>query len=225
MIKAFMWLGFTIVMYGMSKRVYKLYPKIWLSPLLVTPAVVIAAVEFSGASITTYNKGTSVLGQMIEPATIALAVTLYRHGEVMKKHAWPIIASALCGGAAAIVTSAGLARLFGLSPEVMDSLAPRSATTPVALVISRSIGGVPTITAAATLVTGLLGLIAGPLIVKWLRIRGPIGRGVLYGTGAHSAGISKAMEDGAVTGSVAGIAMLVTALVTLCLAPWLVALF
>ncbi|MGG1516326.1 LrgB family protein [Paenibacillus oryzisoli] len=219
------WFVVTVAMYVLSKKLYRSYPKIWLSPLLVTPIVVIAAVEISGVSMTTYNRGTGVLGQMVEPATIALAVMLYKHGDVMKKHAWPIVASALCGATAAIVTSAGLARLFGLSPEVMDSLAPRSATTPVALAISGSIGGVPTITAAATMVTGLLGLIAGPLIVKWFRIRGPIGRGVLYGTGAHSAGISKAMEDGAVTGSVAGIAMLVTALVTLILAPWVVALF
>ncbi|MFD0694673.1 LrgB family protein [Paenibacillus sp. GCM10027628] len=219
------WLGLTIAIYWVAKRLYRAFPIVVLTPLLITPVLVIAIIEISGVSFDTYNKGAGWLSQMVEPATIALAVTLYKHVDIMKKHAYTIMTSVACGAVAAIVTSAGLAHLFGLNSAIMDSLAPRSATTPIAISISQMIGGMPTLTAVATLITGLLGLIAGPLVVKWFRIRGPVARGVMYGTSAHSAGISKALEDGAVTGSVAGIAMLITAFVTLCVTPWLIALF
>ncbi|WP_272945297.1 LrgB family protein [Paenibacillus gorillae] len=136
-----------------------------------------------------------------------------------------IAVSVSSGAIAAIITSAGLARLLGLNAQMMETLAPRSATTPIALAVSDMLGGLPTITAVATLITGLLGMIVGPLIVRWCRIRSPIARGVLFGTSAHSAGVSKAFEYGPITGSVAGIAMLLTAFVTLCAAPWIVSLF
>jgi predicted murein hydrolase (TIGR00659 family) len=215
----------TILIYWAAKRLYRSFPKVYLTPLLVTPLILIAIITCSGVSFDAYNKGAGWLSQMVEPATIALAVTLYKHFDVMKKNALVILTSVGCGAIASIITSAGLAHLFGLNTEIMDSLAPRSATTPIAISISSIIGGVQTITAVATLITGVLGLMIGPYIVKWCGIRGPIARGVLLGTSAHSAGISKALEYDAVTGSVAGIAMLVTAFVTLFITPWLIALF
>lgn len=225
MMSALFWLFCTIAVYAAAKRLYRAFPQIYLTPLLVTPIIIIVAIELSGVSFDTYNQGAKWLSDMIEPATIALAVTLYKHFDVMKKNASAILISVGCGAIAAIITSAGLAHLFGLTNAIMDSLAPRSATTPIAISISKIIGGVPTITAVATLVTGLLGMIIGPLIVKWFRIHSPIARGVLFGTSAHSAGISKALEYDGVSGSVAGIAMMVTAFVTLCVAPWLMMLF
>ncbi|MEW9701660.1 LrgB family protein [Paenibacillus sp. SI8] len=222
---AIIWFCGTIACYWASKRLYRAYPKIYLTPLLVAPIVIIAVISISGVKFDAYNEGAGWLSQMVEPATIALAVMLYKHFDVMKKHAFVIMASVGCGAVASIVTSAGLAHLFGLSTEIVDSLAPRSATTPIAISISHGIGGLPTITAVATLITGVLGLVLGPYIVKWFRIRGPVARGVLLGTSAHSAGISKAFEYDALTGSVAGIAMLVTAFVTLCITPLLIGWF
>ncbi|MCQ6560265.1 LrgB family protein [Paenibacillus mendelii] len=219
---ALFWLGGTIAIYLAAKKIYRAHPKVYLTPLIVAPVVVIAVILISGVSFDTYDEGAGWLTKMVEPATIALAITLYKHIDILKKNAYAILASVSCGAIAAIVTSVGLARLLGLNEEIMDSLAPRSATTPIAMTISQFNGGVPTITAIATLVTGLLGLIMGPLIVKWFKIRSSIARGVLFGTSAHSAGISKALEYDTVTGSVAGIAMMFTAFVTLCAAPWLI---
>ncbi|UKS29284.1 LrgB family protein [Paenibacillus sp. HWE-109] len=219
------WLGSTILIYGGAKKLHQYFPKAYLTPLLITPMILIALISGTGVSFDTYNEGAGWLSKMIEPATIALAVMLYKYYNVMKKHAIVILTSVTCGAIASIVTSAGLAHLFGLSAEITDSLAPRSATTPIAIAISNLIGGVPTITAVATLITGILGLILGPVIVKWCGIQNPVARGVLLGTSAHSAGISKALEYDAVTGSVAGIAMLTTAFVTLAVAPFLIVLF
>lgn len=219
------WLVFTIAVYAAAKRIYRAYPKVYFTPLLTTPIVVITIIVLSGVTFDTYDKGAVLLSDLIEPATIALAVMLYKHLDMLKKNAKAIIASACCGAVTAFISTAGLVHLFGLKNDVMASLAPRSATTPIAVSVSGIIGGVPTITAVSTLITGLLGIIMGPLIVKWFRIRSPIAQGVLFGTSAHSAGISKAFEYDAVAGSVAGIAMMLTAFVTLLIAPWLIMLF
>lgn len=221
MMNAILWLSLTVAVYVLSKRIYRSYPKIYLTPLLVTPIVLIAALELSGVSFAAYDKGAGLLSDLVEPATIALAVTLYKHIDVLRKHAGAIAAGAGCGAVAAVVTSVGLARMLGLQTNVTDSLAPRSATTPIALSVSHMIGGVPTLTAVATLITGLLGLLIGPLVVKALRVDSPVARGVLFGTSAHSAGISKALEYDAVTGSVASISMMFAAFVTLCVTPWI----
>lgn len=219
---ALFWLAATVALYAASKQLYRLWPKPYLTPLLVTPAILIAALLASGVSYRAYDAGAGWLSDLVEPATVALAVTLHRHVGLLKRHARAIAWGVGCGAVAAVATSAGLARLLGLTAEVMDSLAPRSATTPIAVSVSGAIGGLPTITAVATMITGLTGMVLGPLVVRWFGISSPVARGILLGTSAHSAGISKAFEYDAEAGSVAGIAMLLTAFVTLAVAPWLV---
>ncbi|MWV46308.1 CidB/LrgB family autolysis modulator [Paenibacillus sp. HJL G12] len=225
MIQALFWLLCTIIVYMAAKRIYRAFPRVYLTPLLVTPLVVITIIIMSGVTFDTYNKGAVVLSDLVEPATIALAVMLYKHIDVLKRNVKAILLSVCCGAVISFLSTAELAHLFGLKSDVLASLAPRTATTPIAVSISGMIGGVPTITAGATLITGLIGMIVGPLIVKWCSIHSPIGQGTLFGTSAHSAGISKAFEYDAVAGSIASIAMMLTAFVTLLIVPWLIALF
>uniref|UniRef100_UPI003B8A6D68 LrgB family protein n=1 Tax=Cohnella rhizosphaerae TaxID=1457232 RepID=UPI003B8A6D68 len=222
---ALVWPAFTVLVYYCSKRLYARARKLYLTPLVVTPAVVICALLLSGASCDAFDSGAHWIGEMIGPATISLAVTLRKQMHILKKHARAILAGVTAGGLAAVAVSAGLARLFGLAAPIADSLAPKSATTPVALSVSDALGGVPTITAVATLATGLTGMLVGPLLVRLMRIRSSVGRGILLGTAAHSAGIAKAFEYDADAGACAGIAMVCTAFVTLCAAAPIVSLF
>jgi len=222
---AVLWPLFTVAVYALSKALYARIRKLYLTPLIVTPAIVIAALLLSGSTYESFNRGSHWIGEMIGPATISLAVTLHKHMAVMKKNARAIAIGVTAGGLAAVAVSAGLARLFGLALPVVDSLAPKSATTPVAISVSGALGGMPTVTAVATLATGLTGMLLGPLLVRWMRIRSSVGQGVLFGTAAHAAGIAKAFEYGPIAGACAGIAMVCTAFVTLCAAPLIMALF
>ncbi|RUS45889.1 LrgB family protein [Cohnella sp. AR92] len=225
MIASFFWLACTIAVYLLSKKLYRLYPKIYLTPLIVTPVLLIAAILLFKVPYSSYEGGAGLLSDLVGPATIALAVTLYKHVSEMKRNAGAILVSVCLGAVAAIVTTVSLSRLFGLSTSIVDSLAPRSATTPIAMSISSRIGGLPTITAVATLVTGVMSMIMGPLVVKAFRIRSPLARGVLFGTSSHSSGVSKALEYDDATGSIAAIAMMVTAFVTLFATPWVTSWF
>jgi predicted murein hydrolase (TIGR00659 family) len=214
----------TIVIYWAAKRIYHFTPKIYLTPLLLAPIALIIIVEYFDIPYETYNEGTKWITNMIGPATIALAVPLYKNFKVLMKHAVTIVLSVGTGAILAIVTSTWMSQWLHLNIKIMDSLAPRSATTAIAMAVSGSIGGIPNITAVFVFLTGISGMIVGPLVVSSFNITNDIARGVLLGTGAHNAGTSKAFEFSHVSGSISSIAMVLTAFITLCAAPLLIKL-
>ncbi|OXM86467.1 LrgB family protein [Paenibacillus rigui] len=213
-------LAATIAIYMLTKRFYQKVPKLYFTPLLLTPAIVVLSLVLSGIPYESYHEGTHWLSDMIGPATVALAVPLYKNMAVLKKHAFTVLVSVMSGAMVAILSSAWLAKELHLSTEIMESLAPRSATTPIAMAVSQLTGGVPTITALFVLMTGLLGMLIGPVIIRIFRIRNDIARGVLLGTSAHTAGTSKAFEFSSISGSISSIAMILTAFITLLITPW-----
>jgi predicted murein hydrolase (TIGR00659 family) len=211
----------TVAIYSSVKRVYRLHPKIYLTPLLVTPVIVVVFLLWSQIPYSTYRLGAHWISDMIGPATVALAVPVYKNVEILKKHAVTIVVSVLFGSTIAIFTSALIAKALHLNRQLVESLAPRSATTPIAMDISRFMGGVPTITAVIVMVTGLTGIVLGPVVIRLFRIRNAVARGLLFGTGAHSAGTNKAFEFGSVAGSTSSIAMVLTAFFTLVTISWM----
>ncbi|MED4584590.1 LrgB family protein [Brevibacillus choshinensis] len=205
---------FTIAVYLIAKRLYRFKPILLFSPLLFTPVVLVCLLIGTHTSYESYNAGGKWLAYMLQPATIAFAVPLYKHYPLLKKHAAQILVSVLSGSAVAVVSSALLALLMHVDKQVMYSLIPRSITTPIAMNVSEMIGGVPSITAVLVLITGLLGSFIGPYVISYLKIQDDIARGVLLGTSAHGAGTSKAFEIGSLTGTVSSISMILAALVT-----------
>ncbi|MFE1630937.1 CidB/LrgB family autolysis modulator [Brevibacillus reuszeri] len=205
---------FTIFVYLIAKRLYRFKRTLLFSPLLFTPIVLVIVLLCTHTSYDTYNAGGKWLAYMLQPATIAFAVPLYKYYPLLKKHAAQILISVVAGSAVAVVSSALLALLLHVDHQVLFSLLPRSITTPIAMNVSEMIGGVPSITAVLVLITGLLGSVIGPYIISYLRISDDIARGVLLGTSAHGAGTSKAFELSPISGTVSSISMILAALVT-----------
>lgn len=223
--QAITYLTATLVIYYAAKWVYRKYPKVYLSPLLVTPLLLVLILLLTHSSYTSYNAGGVWLSKLLQPATVAFAVPLYKNLQTLKKHAGEIVASVLFGSLMAMSSSALLAHMMHLNGELAHSLVPRSVTTPIAMNVSQMIGGVPTITAVFVIMTGLLGAMMGPSVVKLLRIEGDIARGVLFGTSAHGTGTSKAFEINPLAGTISSISMILAALFTLAAAPMLLGLF
>lgn len=207
-------LALTVAIYWLVKRFYKRYPKIYFTPLLITPVIIILILVWAKIPYESYDAGAHWVSDMIGPATVALAVPIYKNLPVLKKHAFVIVSSVFFGSTIAIITSAWIAKALNLDTRMIESLAPRSATTPIAMAVSKLTGGIPTITAVIVLITGVLGIVLGPLVIRFFGIRNDVARGVLFGTGAHAAGTSKAFEFGSVTGSISSIAMILTAFFT-----------
>ncbi|WNS47057.1 CidB/LrgB family autolysis modulator [Paenibacillus sp. MMS20-IR301] len=221
----FLFLGLTIAVYLLAKRIYTSTGKMYASPLIVTPLLIIGFLLLTGNSYESYNAGGKWLSDLLGPATIAFAIPLHKNFKVLKKHAAEIAAGVLSGTVIAVLSSMLLAKWLHLSGDLAASLVPRSVTTPIAMSISQSIGGVPSITAVFVILTGVLGTMMGPSVLRLFRIDNEIARGVSLGTAAHGTGTSKAFELSSLTGTISSIAMILTALFSIGLAPALLAVF
>lgn len=207
----------TIAVFYICKMFYKKYQKEWLSPILITPLVVIVILLLTGTSYKSYTEGAGILSNLLGPATVAFAVPIYKNFNLLKKHAFEIFLSIAVGSAVAITSSFIIAVVIGLNNELVHSLVPRSVTTPIAMDISNMIGGSPTLTAVFVMVTGILGSLIAPLVIKVCRFHRPSSRGLMLGMGAHGTGTSKAFELGELEGTFASLAMIVAALISIVL--------
>lgn len=218
-----LYLGLTVAIYLLAKRLYRRTGKMIFSPLLVCPIAIIAILVAFHVPYESYAAGGNVLSYMLQPATVALAVPMYKYRATVKKYSMEIVLSVTCGAVVAIVTSLVIAQYAGIDGSLAASLAPRSVTTPIAMNVSQSIGGNPSVTAVFVICTGLIGAMLTTLVLKYLPIKNPITRGMLFGISAHGTGTSKAYESGQVEGSVASLAMIFMGIVTTVIAPQVVA--
>ncbi|MHA6534582.1 CidB/LrgB family autolysis modulator [Paenibacillus sp. BAC0078] len=225
MITGLLLLVLTVAVYLLSKRIYASSNKMYASPLIITPLLIISFLLMTGIPYESYNAGGKWLTDLLQPATIAFAIPLHKNFKVLKKHAAEIAAGVLSGTVMAVLSSMLLAKWMHLSGDLATSLVPRSVTTPIAMSISQSIGGVPSITAVFVILTGVLGTLMGPSVLRLFRIDNEIARGVSLGTAAHGTGTSKAFELSSLTGTISSIAMILTALLSIGVAPALLAVF
>jgi predicted murein hydrolase (TIGR00659 family) len=218
-------LGLTVAVYLLAKRIYASSAKMYASPLIITPLFIISFLLIMGIPYDSYNAGGKWLTDLLQPATIAFAIPLYKNFKVLKKHAAEIAAGVLSGSITAVISSILLAKWLHLSSDLAASLVPRSVTTPIAMNISQSIGGVPSITAVFVIMTGILGTMMGPAVLRLFRIDNEIARGVSLGTAAHGTGTSKAFELSSLTGTISSLSMILMALFSIGVAPALLAVF
>lgn len=212
----------TILFYVGAKLLYRHTKYIFLSPLVICPVLLISLLLSFHVSYDTYNNGTQWITDMLQPATVAFAVPLYKYHKLLKKHMIAIIIGVSGGSIIAIISSIFYGKWLHVAPQMIESLAPRSVTTPIAMNVSQNIGGLPIMTAVFVILTGITGMIIGPLVLRWLPIKQKISQGMLLGMGAHGAGASKAYEIGPTEGAIASLTMIVAGLVTIVLAPLLV---
>ncbi len=212
----------TIAVYWICRIIYTRWRWTVLNPMVISLVVLVIFVSWSQIPYSTYLGGAHILTFMLSPATVAFAIPLYKHFHLLKKYALEIVAGLWLGSVMGIVTSVVFARILDLGHVVTNSLAPRSVTTPVAMQISQQIGGSPVLTAVFVIVTGLVGLIVGPLLIRWFRIQSAVAKGMLMGMGAHAIGTSRAFEFGQLEGTFSSLSMIVAAAFTVLLAPLLI---
>ncbi len=180
------------------------------NPILIGAAVVIAVLLLLDYSPELYQQGTDSLSWFLTPATICLAVPLYRQLKLLKKNLPAIVAGILAGSAAGLVSVLLLCRLFALDGQFAVSLLPKSITTSMAMVLSEENGGIASLTNVVILITGILGHILGTTLCKLLRLTDPISQGVALGTSAHLIGTTKATELDPLSGAVSTLALVVS---------------
>ena len=189
------------------------------NPLLIATIIVIAVLLLCDIDYETYNQGAQYITFLLTPATICLAVPLYRQIEVLKKNVAAIVISILCGCVAHLLIVIGIALLFGVDEVLVLSFLPKSVTTPIALGISNEIGGIQAVTAVGVVLAGILGAVMGPVVFKICKVTEPVAQGLGMGAPSHAIGTSKALEMGEVQGAMSSLAIVVTGILTVIIVP------
>ena len=196
-----------------------------LNPLLLAIVLIIMLLSFCGIPYRSYDRGAKYLSYFLTPATVCLALPLYRQLHLLKKHA----AAILCGISAGVAASAAsilvMVRCLGLSHTVYVTLLPKSITTAIGMGVSAEAGGIVTITVISIVITGILGNIIAEPVTGLFRITDPVAKGLAIGTSAHAIGTVKALEMGEVEGAMSSLAVAVAGLVTVLVVPFAAGLY
>ncbi len=195
-----------------------------VNPVLVAIVVVGAVLWVTGVDYDTYFRGGSVIALLLGPATVALAWPLHLEMALVRRAVLPILLGVAAGAAVAIVVAYTSTRLLGGSEKLALSMAPKSTTTPVALALSETVGGVPALTAVLTVLTGVTGAVLGPRVLTLLRVRNKLVRGLAVGTASHGIGTAQMIQENRTEGAFSGLAMALSALATSLWLPVLVPL-
>ena len=198
---------FTAAAYLAMVKLYVRFPYPFLIPVLTTTIFIIAVLLVFHISYKDYMIGGQWINSLLGPAVVALAYPLYKQRRVLIKYMFPIIGGVLAGLFSGMVSGLLFAELFGISRSLILSIIPKSITTPVAIQIASGIGGVPSMTVVFVMIAGFSGVILGPLLLKWIRIRSSLGKGIAFGSASHALGTSKAMEYGELTVSMSSVSM------------------
>jgi predicted murein hydrolase (TIGR00659 family) len=215
-----LWLTGTVLAYAIGDAAFRAAGRSpWVNPVLVAVALLAATLWSTGTPYQIYFGGAQFVHFLLGPATVALALPLWANRGLLRSAALPMVAALLVGSLVAMLSAVVVGWVFGLRGAVLLSLVPKSATSPVALGVSEVIGGLPTLTAALVILTGIIGAVVVTPLYNALGITDWRARGFATGVAAHGIGTARAFQVHETAGAFAGIGMGLNALLTALLAP------
>lgn len=201
--------GFMITLgtYQVALMLYERTRSIFLQPVLLSMLLVIGILLLCGLSAEEYRESAEILTLLIGPATVALAVPLYLNLRRIRLLLWPILLTLLLGGIFASASGVILASLFGAQDSVLLSMAAKSATTPIAMLVTEEIGGIASLAAVFVMITGVLGGMFGVELLRMIGVTHPAAQGMALGLTAHAVGTARAIQEGEECGAFSALAM------------------
>ena len=214
----------TLVAFEIGVTISKKFKYSFLNPLLIANILIVGFLLITGISLESYNVGGDYISVMLSPATVVLAVPLYRQISKLKQFWKPILVGIFAGSLTSIVCVIVVSKLIGLSETIMLSLLPKSITIPMGSVVSEQIGGIPPVTIIAITITGITGAVAAPAVCRFCRIKHKVAQGIAIGTASHALGTTKAMEMGEIQGAMSSLPIGIAGLFTAIVAPIILSL-
>ncbi len=216
-------LALTFGVYQGAKLLQRKTGFILLNPILVAIGLIILFLSAFDISYDCYHESAKLIDFWLKPAVVALGVPLYLQLSQIKKQFVPILASQMVGCLVGIVSVVITARLLGASHVVVVSLASKSVTTPIAMEVTQTLGGIPSLTAAIVVITGLIGAVVGFKIMSVGHVNNPMARGLSMGAASHALGTSVAMDRDEFVGAYASLGLTLNGILTALLTPTVVA--
>lgn len=214
----------TLVIYTFARQLHIRAARTFTLPVIVSTFVILVILLTFHIPYETYMIGGDWINELLGPAVVALAYPLYQQRDILKQVMVPILCGALIGAIVGISTGILLAKWAGFDELIIYSLTPKSVTTPVAMAVTESLGGITPLAAVFVMIAGIGGVLMSVGIFKLFRIDHQLGRGVGLGSASHALGTAKALESSLAEGSISTIAMVVSAILVSILTPGMILL-
>lgn len=210
----FFGISLSVIAFWIGVRIQKKTGLVLCNPLLIAIVLVSAVLLVCHIPYVSYDEGGAIINMFLAPATACLAVSIYTQINLLKENWLPIVVGCTAGSITSMGSIYIMCRLFRLDEAVSASLIPKSVTTPIAVSISQSLGGIQAITVVAVILTGILGSILAPVLIKLFRVKDPVAAGLAIGACSHAVGTSKALELGETEGAMSGLAIGICGILT-----------
>jgi predicted murein hydrolase (TIGR00659 family) len=203
-----LWLTATLSAYVAADMIAARFSRHALAnPVVIAAAMLVLVLLATGTDYATYFEGAQFVHFLLGPATVALAIPLWRNLALVRRALLPMGAALLAGSVTAAASAVAIAWAFGAPPDVLASLAPKSTTAPIAMELSKSLGGIPALTAVLVVITGITGAVIVTPLMNALKITNFAARGFAAGVASHGIGTARAFQVSEIAGTFAGIAM------------------
>ncbi|MDP2848975.1 MAG: LrgB family protein [Humidesulfovibrio sp.] len=212
-------IAITLAAYLGVRRLYLRFRHPLLNVVALGAALIITALVVLRIPYSEYVPAKNIMTALLGPATVGLAVPLYRHRSLLLRSAPAILGSVALGAFLAMLTAGAIAKLGGMPQDVVASILPKGVTIPFAVEIAAIYKGIPALTAAFVVATGTLGSLLGGWLLTLARVRDPMARGLALGTVSHGQGTATALMEGEQQGAMAGLAMILAGIFTAGFAP------
>ena len=206
----------SLVAFEIGKLVFKKTKMALFNPLLIGTVIVILFLHFFKIPVNNYMQGGNFIVFFLAPATVVLAIPLFRQINLLKKNFIPIMGGGIVGSIVAIVSVVVLGKLMGIDEQLLLSFMPKSITTPIGIELSTLLGGIPSITVFAIIITGN---VSAPYILSIFRIKHPVAKGIGIGISSHAVGTSRAIEMGEIEGAMSALSIVIAGILTIVIAP------
>jgi len=204
------WVG--MVFYGKTNWTF-------FQPVITASVIIIAFLYYAEIPYDVYYEQNVILNQTLPLTAVALAVPLYRSLDILKRHALPILAGIAAGTLATMGVLLAACRLMGTDEKILITMLPKSATNPIAVEIAGIVGGIPSLTASLVVITGIVGGVCGPELLRLMRVKNEVAKGIAIGTISHAIGTARAFKESEVQGSMSGLAIALAGVLTALLTP------
>lgn len=211
----------TLFVWELSLIFSKKTKQIYFNPLLISITVICLFLVITQIDVTDYLVGGAILNFFLGPATVALALPLYKQLHLLKKNAAAILIAIFVGVLVSLVSVTLLCKLFQVDELIFLSLLPKSITTAIGIEVSKQIGGLPGISVVSIVFSGIIGAIIAPFVLAASKVKSKLAQGVAIGTSAHAAGTAKAIEMGEIEGAFSGLSIGLAGVITTLLIPLL----
>lgn len=209
----------TILFFNIGIYIQKKTNKPIFNPLLIAILGIILFLSTTKIPYESYKLGGDRINFFLGPVTIVLAVPLYKQFDLFKKYLLEILIGISCGVVVSFISIKLIGHFTNADVDIINSLIPKSITTPMGISLTKTLNGVEAITVVSIILTGILGAIISPIVFKIGKINNPVAKGIALGTSAHALGTTKALEMGEVEGAMSGLSIGISGIITVILIP------